>query len=117
MSRLSIQLKREKKIVEELQEQLKSQETIWSEEHQTQLDHLAEANKISLDTIEQLKTKIDEVKSEHNRQVVVFLEEKEKLRKGHENQVDTLVSQLNEMKIKIENVETLRKEAMELNNK
>jgi hypothetical protein len=37
VSKLSAQLKREKKRVLELQEQLKSQETIWSEEHQTQL--------------------------------------------------------------------------------
>jgi len=51
MSRLSIQLKREKKKVEELQEKLKSHDTVWSEEHETQLDHLVEANKISLDTI------------------------------------------------------------------
>ena len=37
--------------------------------------------------------------------------------KNHENQVDTLVVQLNEMKIKMKNLETLRKEAVELNNK
>jgi hypothetical protein len=39
------------------------------------------------------------------------------MRKNHENQVDTLVVQLNEMKIKMKNLETLRKEAVELNNK
>jgi hypothetical protein len=39
------------------------------------------------------------------------------MRKIHENQVDTLVAQLNELKIKIKNSETLRKEAVELNDK
>jgi hypothetical protein len=43
--------------------------------------------------------------------VVMFLDEKEKLSKSYENQVDTLTAQLDEMKIKIENSETLKKEA------
>jgi hypothetical protein len=40
------------------------------------------------------------------------------LRKSHDNQVDNLVSQLNEMKIKMKNSETLREDIeIELNNK
>jgi len=37
--------------------------------------------------------------------------------KSHENQVDTLVSQLNGLKIKTKNSEILRKEEVDLNNK
>jgi DNA repair exonuclease SbcCD ATPase subunit len=117
VSRLSSQLKKEKKKVLELQEQMSSQETIWSKEHQAQLDHLTEENRISLDSIEQLRTEIDNVKYEHDRQLVVLLDEKKEMRKNHENQVDTLVAQLNELKIKIKNSEILRKEAVELNKK
>ena len=36
---------------------------------------------------------------------------------SHDNQVDNLVAQLNEIKIKMKNLETLRKEAVALNNK
>jgi hypothetical protein len=96
---------------------LKSHDTIWSKEHQTQLDQHTKVNKISLDTIEYIRTKIDDIKSEHNIKLVVSLEEKDKLSKNHENQVETLVFQLNEMKIKMKNLEALRKEAVELNKK
>jgi hypothetical protein len=39
------------------------------------------------------------------------------MRENHEIQVDTLVSQLNEMNIKIKNLKILRKEEIKLNNK
>jgi hypothetical protein len=81
------------------------------------LDHLTEENIISLDVIGQLRTEISDVKSEHDKQIVVFQNEKEEMRKTHENQVDTLVSQLNNLKIKLNNSKTFRKEAMEFNNK
>jgi hypothetical protein len=40
--KLSTQLRKEKKKVLELQEQLSSQETIMSKEHQAHIDHLTE---------------------------------------------------------------------------
>ena len=58
-----------------------------------------------MDIIEQIRTKIDDSKFEHTVKLVVSLEKKEKLRKNNENQVDTLVVQLNEMKIKMKNLE------------
>jgi hypothetical protein len=115
--KLSAQLRKEKKNVLELQEQLSSQETIMSKEHQAQIDHLTEENKVSLDTIGQLRTEIDNIKSEHARQLVVLLDEKKEMRRIHENQVDILVAQLNELKIKQKNSESMKKEVVELNNK
>jgi hypothetical protein len=48
---VSEQKGKRKKVVQLLY-QLMSHETIWSEEHQTQMDQCTKVNKISLDTIE-----------------------------------------------------------------
>jgi hypothetical protein len=64
-----------------------------------------------------MTTRIDEIKIEHDRQVATFLKEKEKINKEYDKQIDNLTAQLEELKIKNENSEILRKEAMELNAK
>jgi hypothetical protein len=96
-----------KKQVVELQEQLISRETILYKEHQDQIDHLIEENKVSMDTIDQLKAETNIVRIEHAKQLVVLQEEK----------VNVLVAQINELKVKQKNSETMKTKAMDINER
>jgi hypothetical protein len=78
VGRLTNQLKKEKNIVKELQEQQRVQEDIWTQKHESQVKDLTEENNLSQNTIVQLTTKIDEIKIEHDRQIAIFLSEKGK---------------------------------------
>jgi hypothetical protein len=76
-----------------------------SKEHQAQIDHLTKENKVSIDTIEQLKVEIGNIKIEHAKKLVVLQEDNKVIRKNHEDQVNILVAQINELKIKQKNSE------------
>jgi hypothetical protein len=98
----------------ELQEQLSSRETILSKEHQAQIDHLIEENKVSIDIIKQLKYETNNIKTEHAKKLVVLQEEKKEMSKNHEEQVNVLVAQINELKVKQNNSELMKTKAMDI---
>jgi hypothetical protein len=78
---------------------------------------LTEENRVSIDTIGQLMDETNDIKSKHARKLVVLQEEKKEMSKNHENQVNVLVAQINELNIKQKSSELLKTKAMEISDK
>jgi hypothetical protein len=100
--RLSNQLRKEKNIVKELVEQQRIQEYNWQQKHETEVKAITKENNLSQNIIAELTTKIDAIKIEHDRELVTFVTEKEKINKDYQKQIDTLTTQLEEVKIRNE---------------